>query len=146
MTEDSNSEPSEASTVNHGKALCIILKLPDAIAISAVLDRFFYTKNPENATSKICDIEYISNPAGYFGTFGYEDRDFRTENFWSRDQSRVRRFSAILTINNITESQGIYGLHLTFFDDRPFGTELFSMGTDVPDEFEKVEIISLCEM
>ena len=122
------------------------LTLIDRLVIQRILDIYFGLSNPSMIFDQISDIEYTGNPAGYFSEFGYKDRDFRRENFWTRDQNKVRRFSSILTINDISEAEGIYGMHITFYENRPFGTELFSMGKEIPEEIENASILSLTEI
>lgn len=113
----------------------------DLIAISYILSNFFDTLNPSNILSGITEYDYESNSAGHWGEFSYVDRDPKTENFWNRDQSLVKRFCAILALNNIER----YGVRVVFFENRPFGTELFSMGIDVPEHIDKVSIATVIE-
>lgn len=112
----------------------------DKNVILFILKNFFDELNI-NIIDKIIEFDYDKNTAGHWGSFGYADRDLKTDNFWKRDQNLVRRFEAVLSLNHITP----FGLRVTFYKDRPFSTELYTMGQDVPAKIEDIAIVSVYE-
>lgn len=117
------------------------IDIVDHVVLSHILRVYFEASNIEEVFRQINGIFYDKNSAGHWGEFNYKDRDFRSEDFWKRNESLMRRFDALVALNGVNT----YGLRSVFFGKRPFGTELYTMGTDVPETIEKIEIIAITE-